>query len=128
MPITRAQYLSGDNSQGAILLNQVQGVKQGFGLIIDPDGTIRVDTSAFGTTRFLPLGLASSFNGFSTDFVLVDSTSTAVTPTPQDNIIVFLGGVAQTPVSSYTIVGNMIKFTSAPPAGTEFLALTTVTP
>ena len=40
MPLTRAQYIQGDGSQGKVLPGEVQGVKQGAGTIIAADGTI----------------------------------------------------------------------------------------
>lgn len=43
MALTRAQYLSGNNTQGVVLNGQVQGVRQGPGIIISPDGVISVN-------------------------------------------------------------------------------------
>lgn len=40
MALTRSQLLAGDTFQGPVLASEVQGVKQGVGLIINPDGSI----------------------------------------------------------------------------------------
>ena len=40
MALTRAQLLMGNCTQGCVLPGQVQGVKQGNGVCIAPDGTI----------------------------------------------------------------------------------------
>jgi hypothetical protein len=62
MALTRAQLLAGNSSQGIVLSGQVQGVKQGVGVIIDGDGTISFDsTSATGVMR---LNNTSAFNGY----------------------------------------------------------------
>ena len=52
----------GNSSQGAVLANQVQGVKQGSGLIIAADGTISFDpTTATGLVR---LNNSLGYNGY----------------------------------------------------------------
>lgn len=40
MALTRSQLIAGDASKGTVLAGQVQGVKQGDGVLIGPDGTI----------------------------------------------------------------------------------------
>jgi hypothetical protein len=52
LALTRAQLLAGDSFQGTVLTGQVQGVKEGTGVIILPDGTINFDAStAVGVMR-----------------------------------------------------------------------------
>ena len=53
MALTRAQLLAGDTATGTpILSGQVQGVRQGVGVLILPDGTINFDAStAVGVMR-----------------------------------------------------------------------------
>jgi len=52
LALTRAQLVAGDSFQGYVLPGQVQGVKQGTGVIILPDGTINFDpTTATGVMR-----------------------------------------------------------------------------
>ena len=67
--------------------------------------------------------VAASFNGVLTTFPLRISTL-AVPPTPTTNIMVFLGGVAQTPGTAYTISGASITFSDPPLANTHFYATT----
>jgi hypothetical protein len=69
--------------------------------------------------------ISASFDGIATAFPL-SIGGTAYIPTPTSNIMVFIGGVAQTPgaAGAYIIVGSTISFTSAPPAGATFYATT----
>jgi len=65
------------------------------------------------------------FNNSTTAFQLrVNGAATA--PTPSTNIMVFLGGVAQTPgvSNAYTVSGVTIIFSAPPPAGATFYATT----
>jgi len=62
LALTRAQLLSGDTSQGVRLPGQVQGVKQGVGVIIATDGTISFDSST--ATGIMRLNNPSAFNGY----------------------------------------------------------------
>jgi hypothetical protein len=60
--LTRAMLLAGNSSQGIVLPNQVQGVRQGVGLTILPDGTINFDaTTASGVMR---LNNAGAYNAY----------------------------------------------------------------
>lgn len=62
MALTRSQLLAGDSSQGIVLSGQVQGVKQGIGVLILPDGTINFDsTTATGVMR---LNNAGAYNAY----------------------------------------------------------------
>jgi hypothetical protein len=69
--------------------------------------------------------VSGGFNGVTTSFGLTIA-SVAYTPSPASNIMVFLGGIAQTPGASnaYTIAGSNISFVNAPPTGTTFYATT----
>jgi hypothetical protein len=58
MPLTRAQYLSGDKTQGSVLTGQVQGIKGSASIIIDNDGTARI---SWATTLGLGLALDGTF-------------------------------------------------------------------
>jgi hypothetical protein len=65
------------------------------------------------------------FNGLTTAFQLkVNGTATA--PSPSSNIMVFLGGIAQTPGAgnAYIVSGVTINFSAPPPAGATFYATT----
>lgn len=62
MALTRSQLLAGDGGQGIVLSGQVQGVKQGFGVLILPDGTINFDsTTATGVMR---LNTPGAYNAY----------------------------------------------------------------
>ena len=69
--------------------------------------------------------ISGSFNGVTTGFSLAIA-GVPYAPSPTSNIVVFLGGVAQTPGASnaYTVVGSTLNFASAPPAGASFYANT----
>ena len=62
MALTRSQLLAGDSSQGVTLSGQVQGVKQGVGVIILPDGTINFDAST--ATGVMRLNNAGAYNAY----------------------------------------------------------------
>ena len=88
-------------------------------------------TTDGSNTSWKPLGfvtfddVSGSFNGTATSFSL-RVNSVAFPPSPSKNIMVFLGGVAQTPGASkaYTVSGSTITFSSPPPIGTTFYATT----
>jgi hypothetical protein len=69
--------------------------------------------------------ISGLFNGTTTSFTLAVS-SVATAPTPSTNVMVFIGGVPQTPgaTGAYTITGSTITFTTAPPTGASFIATT----
>jgi len=67
--------------------------------------------------------ISSQFDGVKTVFQLKVAT-VARPPAPSSNIMVFVGGIAQTPGYAYTVAGNVITFTSAPPTNTAFYATT----
>lgn len=128
MPITRAQYLSGDDSYAPVLSGQVQGVKQGFGVLIANDGTISIDLATITPTRFLPLTITPAFDGVRQTFTLLDPSLNPWTVNPPDNLMVFVGGVIQIPLAAYSISGTDITFTGVPPIGASFYAVTTTFP
>ncbi len=67
------------------------------------------------------------FDGSRKFYTLVDSaTLTPFTPIPSTNIVVFLGGVPQTPFSAYEVSGDTIEFKEPPLAGTVFYAISNV--
>jgi hypothetical protein len=129
MPITRAQYLSGDGNQGDVLAGEVQAVKAGYGIIIDFDGTISIDLSTLVPTRLRNLDITPPFDGVSQVYNLVDlETLEPVAPNPSNNIIVFLAGVPQEPLGAYSVDNDEITFTEPPEIGTTFFAVTTAWP
>jgi hypothetical protein len=98
----------------------------GYQLTTDGAGT--VSWAAAATPRLALLDdISASFDGVQTAFGLFEGGVT-FTPSPSTNILVFLGGVPQTPTSAYSVAGSTITFTAAPPAGTNFYAITTENP
>ena len=94
-------------------------------LTTDGAGNLTWDVTASPSLQML--SLLEPFDGNQKAFTLVlPGTSTPVSPNPSTNIIVFLGGVPQTPVASYTIFTNTITFNEAPLAGSTFYAITSV--
>jgi len=63
--------------------------------------------------------ISSSFNGSSTSFGLAVS-GTPYYPVSANTLGIYVGGVAQEPVSSYSISGSNIVFTEAPASGLTF--------
>jgi len=54
-----------------------------------------------------------------------DTTLTLTdTPGSTNNVLVFIDGIRQTPVTDYTVMGNALTFTTAPEAGVLVVALT----
>ena len=62
MALTRSQLLMGNSSQGVVLTGQVQGVRQGAGLLIAPDGTISFDSTT--ATGVLKTNNPSAYNSY----------------------------------------------------------------
>jgi len=60
--LTRAQLLAGDGGQGFVLPGQVQGVSQGAGVLIAPNGQISVDAST--VTGLVKLNNPLGYNSY----------------------------------------------------------------
>ena len=94
-------------------------------LTTDGAGNLSWDVPAAPSLQVL--SLLEPFDGANIAFTLVEfGTTTPFTPNPSTNLVIFLGGVPQTPVSAYTVAGNTITFTEAPLAGTTFYAISNV--
>jgi len=66
--------------------------------------------------------ISAQFNGTQNIFTLTQSGQ-PFTPDPLTNIIIVLGGIVQTPGTSYTISGPQITFSLAPAVGASFAAI-----
>lgn len=90
-----------------------------------PTGLVWATQTATPYAIFNLDDISASFDGTATSFPLAIG-GVPYTPSPTSNIMVFIGGVAQTPgaAGAYIIVGSTISFTSAPPAGATFYATT----
>ena len=127
---TAAVYKSDFNAKGDILSASADNTP-----LILPVGTNGQHLVADSTTatglRWFDSGfynlddISGSFDGVVTSFPLAIG-GVAYAPVPISNIMVFIGGVAQTPgaAGAYIVVGSTISFTSAPPAGATFYATT----
>jgi hypothetical protein len=94
----------------------------GYQLQTDGAGNLSWELEANGNLQ--AVGITPVIDGVSTTYTLVEfGTGTFFTPTPPTNIVVFLGGVPQTPTVAYTISGNQITFSDPPLAGTTFYAI-----
>ena len=97
-------------------------------LTTNGSGTLSWEVAAAPSIQILQILPAElPFDGSRQAYTLVDSaTLTPFTPVPSTNIVVFLGGVPQTPFSAYSVSGDTITFTEAPLAGTLFYAISNV--
>lgn len=80
------------------------------------------------SSEYLTLdNISGFFNGVNTTFTL-RYQGNPYTPSPQTNLMVFVGGVVQLPkpTGSYTVTGSSISFDSPPPTGASFYATTVV--
>ena len=66
--------------------------------------------------------ISTQFNGVQNLFLLTQG-GVPYTPDPLTNIIIVLGGIVQTPGTSYTIIGPQITFSLAPPPTAAFVAI-----
>jgi hypothetical protein len=101
----------------------------GYQLTTDGTGNLTWEVAAAPSIQVLSILPAElPFDGVRQSFTLVDSTSTPYAPTPSTNLVVFLGGVPQSPGAAYsmTLGTSTINFTEAPLAGSLFYAITNV--
>lgn len=88
-----------------------------------PSGTvleyISLGTSISSSNYTKLDNISSSFNGSSTSFGLAVS-GTPYYPVSANTLGIYVGGVAQEPISSYSVSGSNIIFTEAPASGLTF--------
>ena len=97
------------------------------GYQLTTDGAGNLTWTVKGNPSLQVIDVDAAFDGTQSVFGLVKAgTATPFTPSPSDNIVVFLGGVPQTPGFAYTIVANTIIFTASPLTGSTFYAISTV--
>ena len=93
----------------------IGGVKAGKGILIAPDGTISVPDGPSGVELLDNL----VFDGTKVQFSLT-SGGKPVVPAANQYTLVAVGGVIQSTPQAYSVTGNTITFTAAPPAGASF--------
>jgi hypothetical protein len=64
LALTRAQLISGNSSQGAVLSNQVQGVTAGAGVQISGTGALSINSSDPTFNGFIKTNNGSAYNGY----------------------------------------------------------------
>jgi hypothetical protein len=88
-----------------------------------PSGTVLEYASlsaSISSSNYTKLdSISSSFNGSSTSFGLTVS-GTVYYPVSANTLGIYVGGVAQEPISSYSVSGSNIVFTEAPASGLTF--------
>jgi hypothetical protein len=90
------------------------------------DGSGILSWEKKGVSVLVPLELDGPTNGIRFEFTLLDEVGDPYTPVPESNILVFLGGIPQTPGVAFTISDSEISFSEAPPIGVNFYAVTSV--
>ena len=114
-------------NQGAFNAYQWPATDGTFGYQLTTDGAGNLSWGVTSAPSLQVLSLLEPFDGVNTAFTLIPfGGSTPFTPTPSDNLVVFLGGVPQIPVAAYTVAGNTITFTEPPATGTTFYAISNV--
>lgn len=97
------------------------------GYQLTTDGAGNLSWTVKGNPSLQVVEVDAAFDGVQSVFGLVEAgTSTPFTPSPSTNIVVFLGGVPQTPGFAYTIAANTIIFTASPLVGSTFYAISSV--
>ena len=130
---TAAVYKSDFNAKGDLLsatANDTPAIlpigTPGQILMVDPTTTTGMIWGPYVPPAIYNLDdVSGGFDGVTTSFSLAIS-GVPYAPSPTSNIMVFIGGVAQTPgaTQAYTIAGSNISFVSPPPAGASFYATT----
>jgi hypothetical protein len=116
----------GSPNQGAFNDYQWPPTAGAAGRQLTTDGLGNLTWSGEADVSIQALGLSTLIDGVSSTYTLTElGTPTFFTPTPSTNIVVFLGGVPQTP-TGYSVTGNQITFTGVPPAGTTFYGISNV--
>jgi len=118
----------GTANQGAFNAYQWPATDGLAGRQLTTDGAGNLTWSGEADVSIQALGVTPNFDGVSSTYTLVElGTTTFFTPVPSTNIVVFLGGVPQTPTVSYSVAGNQITFLDPPPIGTTFYAISNIT-
>jgi hypothetical protein len=97
----------------------IGGVKAGAGLTISADGTISLASSG----AFVVIdSLASQFNGVKVTFQLTVN-GIPYAPAGVNNLLLYINGAFQIPISAFSVQGSSVTFTSAPPTGASFYGI-----
>jgi hypothetical protein len=114
----------GSPNQGAFNDYQWPATDGPAGYQLQTDGAGGLSWELESNNNLQAIGITPLPDGVNKIFTLVElGTFTSFTPVPSTNIVVFLGGVPQTPTTAYTVVADEITFIDSPPAGTTFYAI-----
>lgn len=97
----------------------IGGVKQGTGVSISSDGTLSLAPNATYTKLD---NIASQFNGTKTVFQMT-AGNVPFSPANISALLIFVGGIIQVPLNSFTVTGSSLVFSSAPPIGASFYGI-----
>jgi hypothetical protein len=117
----------GSPNQGAFNDYQWPAADGPVGRQLTTDGAGNLSWSATTAPGIQAIGLIEAIDGVSTTYTLCElGTGIFYSPLPPSNIVVFLGGVPQTPGAAYTISGFTITFAGPPLPGTTFYAISNI--
>ena len=95
---------------------RIGGVKPGPGLEISPDGTMSLaDGGSFANFD----DISRLFDNSRTTFPLAVN-GVPYFPTSSKSLLIFVGGVNQSPLLAFTVSGSNITFSGPPPVGASF--------
>lgn len=97
----------------------IGAVKEGEGVDISADGSISLSPGA--TFKVLD-SLTGKFDGTTTNFQMTVN-SVPFAPSSYNSLLIFVGGVNQVPLVSFSTSGSTLIFTSAPPTGVSFYGI-----
>ena len=119
----------GTQNQGAFNTYQWPASDGAVGTQLTTDGAGNLAWDIPAAPSLQILSLLEPFDGTRIAFTLIEygsSPPVLFTPTPPDNLVIFLGGVPQVPFAAYTVGGNTVTFTEPPLAGTTFYAISNI--
>ena len=117
----------GTTNQGAYNQYEWPATAGSPNLQLTTDGAGNLSWAPPAASNLEILGLLEPFDGVNISFTLVYAgTTNPFTPVPSTNVVIFLGGVPQTPSVSYSVAGNTVTFTAPPLLGTTFYAISSV--
>lgn len=97
-----------------------------LGQQLTTDGNGNLAWENKGVSFLARLDLDGPTDGVRFEFTLLDEAGDPYAPSPESNIVAFLGGVPQVPGDAFTLDGDQITFSEPPPIGVSFYAVTSI--
>ena len=128
--VTTTLPLTGGGTTGVITLGLANsGVTAGSytsaNITVDAFGRVTAASNGSGgggSVGLQRLTISPAFDGSTSTFTISPSGGGSLPAgLTQDQILIVVGGIAQTPGSAFTLSGNQITFTGVPPAGVSFV-------